>query len=196
MPQFLLRAWAERLLFDCRDYRVTADTLGEAAELLIQANENVQESSHSKRFPGIVARELGHMDAVRILEPCESVEAYAGITEVDENGDRLRDLLGVPTGCVRLGEPLEPDPVVAAPRLWVLHISHKHGDSYWVFDDSDKAHSRLAEWARYWWDKDGPRDELAQTVPMPEEDAEVVEEYFNSQDNECWSIEETGLNEG
>jgi hypothetical protein len=30
-----------------------------------------------------------------------------GLTMIDETGKRLRDLEGVPTGCVRLGEPME-----------------------------------------------------------------------------------------
>jgi hypothetical protein len=106
MAEFLLRVWAEQVLFDCRDYRVEADTLEAAVELLHELQEKADWGSEAIRHDAVSARESYHLDEVMPLDPQEVVDGASGMTLVDEEGNRVRDLDGVPTGCVQLGEPL------------------------------------------------------------------------------------------
>jgi hypothetical protein len=71
--------------------------------------------------------------------------------------------------------------------VWVLHISHKHGDSYWVYNGEEEAKGRLVGWASEWWEKEIP------DKPIPDDDAELILEYFPAAD-EQWTIEQTDLN--
>lgn len=48
-------------------------------------------------------------DDVRELDPNDIVEGCIGITLIDDDGKRVRDLIGVPTTCIQLGEPLNVD---------------------------------------------------------------------------------------
>jgi hypothetical protein len=108
MPKYNLRSWAEQTLFDSRDYIVTADSLAEAVELLEQVQEDAEYGDKRIEHSAIVAFDKYQLDGVGVLDPCDVIDGSGGITLLDRKGERARDLIGVPTGCVRLGEPLEP----------------------------------------------------------------------------------------
>ena len=104
MPQYQLRAWAEQILFDCRDYVVTADTL-EAACLLLREQQAEADDSGSTSHPAIKSAQ--HCaDDVYALDPEEVIDVAAGISLIGEGGVRIRDLIGVPAACEQLGDPL------------------------------------------------------------------------------------------
>jgi hypothetical protein len=48
-----------------------------------------------------------HVEGVVSCDPGEIVSGGTGFTLIDGDGERLRDLVGVPTGCVQLGEQME-----------------------------------------------------------------------------------------
>jgi len=100
MAEFRLRIWAEQTLFDSRDYVVQAATLEEAVARLKMVQEDAQDLDASTEHDDIDR-------PVRLLDPSEVVESYDGVTLIDERGNRLRDLVGVPTGCVKLGEEID-----------------------------------------------------------------------------------------
>lgn len=107
MPQYNLRSWSEQTLFDCRDYIVTADTLADAVELLEQIQEDADGADSPIENPAIEAMGNYQLDEVCPLDPQDIVDGAGGITLLDDKGERVRDLVSVPTGCARLGEPLE-----------------------------------------------------------------------------------------
>lgn len=106
MAEFLLRVWSEQTLFDCRDYRVEADSLEAAAELLRELQEKAEDAGHPVPHDDVTALESYQDDKVAPLDPEEIVDGCTGFTLIDEEGNRVRDLDGVSTGCVQLGEPL------------------------------------------------------------------------------------------
>jgi hypothetical protein len=107
MPEFHLRTWAEQTLFDCNDYTVTAETLEAAVELLEQLQERAEDEGKRIAHADVRGLEPWLLPEVIPLDPAESVDANSGFTLLDEHGTRLRDLVGVPTGCVQLGDPLD-----------------------------------------------------------------------------------------
>lgn len=106
MPEFRLRIWQEQILFDCADYLVTADSLSDAVALLEQQQEYATLEDRDVVTPGIVSADQRGLNEVRPLDPQEVVDGASGVTLIDEKGGRLRDLVGVPTGCAQLGEPV------------------------------------------------------------------------------------------
>jgi hypothetical protein len=117
MPKYNLRSWAEQTLFDCRDYVVTADSLADAVALLEQIQEDAEYGDKRIEHPAIVAFDKYQLDGVGTLDPCDVIDGSGGITLLDPKGERARDLIGVPSGCVRLGEPLEPAELEPADKL-------------------------------------------------------------------------------
>jgi hypothetical protein len=107
MPKFRLRSWAEQTLFDCRDYVVTADTLADAVELLQEIQERADYAGNHIEHDAIASAERGRIDGVAPLDPSEVADGCDGVTLIDAAGDRVRDLVGVPIGCVQLGEPID-----------------------------------------------------------------------------------------
>jgi hypothetical protein len=106
-------------LFDCNDYVVEAPTLEDAVALLEELQEEADVEGLSKPTPAI--RALGHMSPeperrsqVANLDPEEIVSGDTGITLIDKHGKRLRDLVSVPTGCERLGDPIDAEDTRAA----------------------------------------------------------------------------------
>jgi hypothetical protein len=98
-PTFRLRIWQEQVLFDCNDYLVTADNLADAVALL----QRVQEQADDQRddvehdnISRIVARSSINK-AVVPLDPAECVAANEGVTLISADGERLRDIVGVPS---------------------------------------------------------------------------------------------------
>jgi hypothetical protein len=85
---------------------VTADTLEQAVEQLQELQEKAQDECKRQDLPDNM-ESMDYDDTFKVLDPEEVVDGDSGITLIDENGKRLRDLEGVPTGCPQLGEPLE-----------------------------------------------------------------------------------------
>ena len=75
--------------------------------------------------------------------------------------------------------------------IHVLHISHKHGDSFWTYDSKEDARARLARWVREWWDQEGvPGD-------PPDDDELAIGTYFEDvSGRESYCISGTTLNAG
>lgn len=109
----------------------------------------------------------------------DTVETIAEL--MTENGYRIRDKND--------RDALATPP---APILYVLHIAHRHGDSYWVFDDEEKARNRLADWCRQWWERE------LESEPMPTSDGDLVVEYFAAMNErgESFTIEDVRLDSG
>lgn len=134
--KFLLRSWAEQTLFDCQDYEVEADSLEAAAELLAEQQEMADSEGGGIEHASIrnaFRNAYRGFDTITPLDPNDIAEGGCGITLIDARGNRVRDLVGVPTGCVQLGEPLEGPAVdvdqiaAAAPALLaalVAMLSH------------------------------------------------------------------------
>lgn len=107
MPKYHLRSWAEQTLLACRDYTVTADTLEAACELMRDQQQEADENDGPIEHPAITTLDEGRLSGIVMLDPKEVVDGASGITLIDEEGERVRDLIGVPTTCVQLGEPLD-----------------------------------------------------------------------------------------
>ncbi len=106
--KYAIRVWAEQTLFACCDYWVEADTPEQAA---ILARDLTDEASNSNGGWAADARVTsfgpGHYDVVGELDPEEIVDSFQGVTLLDDDGNRVRDMIGVPTGCAQLGEPIK-----------------------------------------------------------------------------------------
>src|SRR4051794_30985992 len=109
MPEFRLRIWAEQVLFDCADYIVEAPTLEDAATLLWAAQRTAEETDKEVPHARIRNANEHRCDEVLGLDPEEIVNGDQGLTLIDDKGERVRDLVSVPTGCPQLGELIEFD---------------------------------------------------------------------------------------
>ena len=138
MPEFHLRTWAEQTLFDCNDYTVTAETLEAAVALLEQLQEQADETGKRIDHADVRGLEPWLLSEVMPLDPADPVEATSGFTQLDEHGERVRDLVGVPVSCVQLGDPLEPGEISYGlsdcPPLKELT-----GDVYRLYEDATRA---------------------------------------------------------
>jgi hypothetical protein len=75
--------------------------------------------------------------------------------------------------------------------VWVLHVSHKHGDSFWVFSSEELARRRAELWAKEWW-----QSETGEDLPSDLTGEDLVEGYFEKvAGRESYVIEEAGLDE-
>lgn len=108
MTEFRLRIWQEQVLFDCNDYVVDADSLEAAVRQLQEVQDKAQDSCRHQTAPNNIEHADYYESVVRVLDPEEIVSGSSGITLIDGKGERLRDLVGVPTGCEQLGKPLLP----------------------------------------------------------------------------------------
>ncbi len=118
MPDFMLRIWAEQTLFDSNEYKVTAESLEAAVELLNEQQELADDRGRIHTHPAIQRHRHGvFYDEIVPLDPEEVVDGTAGVTLVHADGQRLRDLEGVPTCCVQLGEPLDADAAISIDTL-------------------------------------------------------------------------------
>lgn len=75
----------------------------------------------------------------------------------------------------------------AGKTLYVLHINHKYGDNYWVYDNAFSARQRVVNWCKEWWDTE------ISSQPMPNDD-DVIFEYFDNVPDEFYVIEKAILN--
>ena len=72
-----------------------------------------------------------------------------------------------------------------ATTVWVLHMSHKHGDDINVFANEQGALDELVAWANEWWGNE------VGDVPRPETQGELVRQYFDHVANyESYGIHE------
>lgn len=84
--------------------------------------------------------------------------------------------------------PLE----VRAPELsevWAAHLSHRHGDDFTVHTTYESARGWIVDYAREWW-----REMDHEAYGLPEScdglsDDEVVEHYFEHNDDESWNLD-------
>ena len=106
LPTFMLRIWREETNFGARDYDVTAPTLSEAAAKLLSAQHEAQHDGRPVTHPHITPHHPWGAPQVQVLDPSETNDYEYGVTLIADNGDRVRDLIGVPTGAAREGQPL------------------------------------------------------------------------------------------
>lgn len=104
MPDFLLRVWTEETRYGSTPYRVTAATLAEACKLL-------SAQCHGTGAPAT----SDEIQAIGNVTPPEVTNLRDGLTLIEANGGKLRDLIGLPTGASRFGEPLS---AADDQRLW------------------------------------------------------------------------------
>ena len=86
---------------------VKADSLRAAVTLLQEQQELAAEKGRALRHAAITTLNGHDLNEIRQLDPQEVVASDAGVTLIDEDGNRVRDLVGVPTGCAQLGEWIE-----------------------------------------------------------------------------------------
>ena len=67
----------------------------------------------------------------------------------------------------------------------VLSIEHRHGTDNWVCATWDIAQACLADYVRTWWDIENGK--------APADDEEAIDQYFDDEDDESYSIEELAL---
>lgn len=110
MAEFHIRVWAEQTLIASSDYIVTADTLEQAAKLLRDVQDDADHSGGPVEHAAVRSAEpYASFDDVSPLDPHEVAGSVTGLTLIDGEGKRVRDLLGVPSGCEKMGDQLEID---------------------------------------------------------------------------------------
>lgn len=105
--KYAIRVWHEQTLYDSRDYWVEADSPEEAALLMHDLTGLAAETGAPASNPCVTAFERGQDDVIYELDPREVVDGCRGVTLLDADGDEERDMIGVPTGQVPLGKPIE-----------------------------------------------------------------------------------------
>ena len=137
------------------------------------------------------------MTAINVPMTAEEIAAIDHLIDLElgaSQSDRIEEWPHLETLSKTL-ETLPANPestaTTAPMRIFVLHISHKHGDSFWTFSDGQTPLDRLARGAREWWEKEGVPGEI------PENDGEAVSQYFDHvSGRESCTIEETTLYQG
>jgi hypothetical protein len=109
MPDFRLTSYGERILYDSRDYIVTAETREAAAEMLAKAQAEVDAGGRPiSDYPGIrciSCSDEASPGLVLPLRPEVVVDEDSGVVEVNPDGDvvwtlghdeatRLRNVVG------------------------------------------------------------------------------------------------------
>jgi hypothetical protein len=74
--------------------------------------------------------------------------------------------------------------------VWVLHVSHKHGDNLSVFTSQERARRAIEAWAADNWEQETGE-------PLPDLTGEdLVEAYFEKvSDRESYRIEEATIDQ-
>jgi len=101
--------------------------------------------------------------------------------------------LPMPTTTTETMEDEQAPTVPAGAKVWVLHITHKHGEGSTVHSTEDKARRFLhRHWVLAWWHQDGPgRD--GEEIPPDREEA--IEAYFHEHEYEFFDLEEIEVDE-
>lgn len=71
-------------------------------------------------------------------------------------------------------------------HVWVLVIEHKYGFDTFAFSDYQKAENRLFDYVKMYW-TDASDDEC------PEDAEEAIAEYFNSDVDEWYVLEQVEI---
>ena len=74
-------------------------------------------------------------------------------------------------------------------EVFVLSISHRHGEDYWVHRTEDGAWNSLATWVRECWDEVFDEDEPIDRVT----DEDIVDSYFDRRQGETWDLDRVAL---
>lgn len=76
--------------------------------------------------------------------------------------------------------------------VWVLHISHRHGDDVTLHASFESAWRSVVDFAAMYWDRDAAVNIGAdEPVPFPEHDEQaVVDGYFDGNEYEFYEIEQ------
>jgi hypothetical protein len=61
--------------------------------------------------------------------------------------------------------------------VWIMHISHRHGEDYWLFETRERAEREAADWAALWWEKEFG------DLPKPADPDEVSRAYWDRQND-------------
>jgi hypothetical protein len=91
-----LRCWQEQTRYDAHDCDVEAASLEDAAALLDALQEQAQAVAGAVELPATVRRSDGSARVMPVLDPDEVVDGVRGITEIDANGRKQRDVLPRP----------------------------------------------------------------------------------------------------
>jgi hypothetical protein len=72
-------------------------------------------------------------------------------------------------------------------NVWIVHISHKHGHDYGVYDSLEAADAAAYRYVAEWWDETGPGN--YEGVEIPDDPVLAVQQYFEDHYNEWLTIE-------
>jgi len=79
--------------------------------------------------------------------------------------------------------------------IWVLHVSHRHGDNYAAFTTLEAAQNYLHGYVTDWWD-DGLTEQYGALDSLPRDEA--IDAYFEAHgealDPEYYALQEVVLN--
>ncbi len=64
---------------------------------------------------------------------------------------------------------------MAKKMVWILMITHRHGTDLYAFQKGGSAKTKLLNYAKEWWDSDGPG---ANGDALPKKSSEIIERYF------------------
>jgi len=67
-------------------------------------------------------------------------------------------------------------------KVYVGCVDHRHGRNWYVAETKKELFAQVAAFCREWWHEIAAADRPA----MPKSDRAVVEQYFDSQDDEFW----------
>ncbi len=82
-------------------------------------------------------------------------------------------------------------------KVWVLHVSHRHGDNYGAFTSLEAARNALHAYVSDWWD-DGLAEQYGALKKLSREAA--IDAYFDAHgealDPEFYALEKVTLDPG
>jgi hypothetical protein len=81
---------------------------------------------------------------------------------------------------------------MAINLVWVLVISHRHGDNMYVHETPEGAKASLVEYVHEWWGECSGRWG-EEPEKMPHDDEEAVQAYFDKVGDEYYSLEQAAV---
>jgi|GEM_PF-6576009 len=91
--KYPIRVWEEQTLFDCADYMIEAGSPEEAAIIAKELTLAARDADSPVPDIRVTTLDPGGFDDVVPLDPHEVVDSFLGVTLLDANRARLRDLL-------------------------------------------------------------------------------------------------------
>jgi hypothetical protein len=79
-----------------------------------------------------------------------------------------------------------PDPLELGHVVWVLSISHRHGEDISVYQTDTGANAALAAYCAEWWDNECSRNGVYRTRPADID--QLISQYFDGTDDENYEI--------